>query len=110
MKNSLLVFAALLLYVSCKKDDDNAPDCQTCTVILVNAESYPYLVSFSGWGTGAPSSFTLSPVSTKTFTNMPSGKQITVKGDFQSPFAHNDFEEKVQCLANCGTVTVVLED
>jgi len=101
-----ILFAALVLaFAYCTKDD--APKCNTCTVLLANSEAYSYKVSFKNW-TGAPNPFTLKPGESKTIT-APTGVAIMVVGDFQTPYAHNDFSKSFYCPGDCGMVSVVLE-
>lgn len=112
MKNkstlTIAAFAALAFALgNCKKEKETCPGCE---LIIANSEGYDYKVSFSGWP-GSPSSFTMKPGDIKTFT-IPPDKSITVKGDFQSPFAHNDFNRNYICEGegNCGSISVILKE
>ena len=106
MKNQTIILLAILaLFTACTKDD--TPKCNTCAVLLANSEAYNYKVLFQNW-TGAPNPFTLKPGESKTIT-APAGQLITVVGDFQSGYAHNDFKKSFYCPGDCGTVSVVLE-
>jgi len=101
-----IFFAAIVLaFASCTKDD--APKCNTCTVLIANSEAYNYKVSFMNWS-GSPAPFTLKPGESKTIT-APTGQLVTVVGDFQTPYAHDDFKKSFYCPGDCGTVSVVLE-
>lgn len=108
MKPVFFLLLATITLATCKKEDESS-NCQSCSIILTNGEAYPYKVTFSNWGSGAPAPFTLQVGATKTFT-MPSGKSITINGDFQSPFAHNDFTGVYRCDANCGVISAILQE
>jgi hypothetical protein len=101
---TILIFASFALLTTCKKDDPKP--CQSCVFVIANGEPYPYSVSFLGTVI-AP--FTLKTGELKSIT-MPTGVDITVKGDYQSPFAHNDFSMSYQCPGDCGAVSVVLKE
>ena len=99
----LLTFALLTALTNCEKEEK---PCPSCVLVIANGEIYDYKVSFLGVGTPA---FTLRPGETKSIT-IPSGVLVTVKGDFKSPYAHNDFSRAYQCPGDCGTVSVVLKE
>lgn len=101
-----LIFLLAILMVSCKKDEQPPlPSCD-CTLVVGNLESYAYIVTFQGWSKPGA---TLQPGDVRTFTGMPAGKSVTVKGDLQTPFAHYDFSEKVYCPGTCETIAVYLK-
>lgn len=105
---TIAAFAVLAFAISdCKKEKEL---CQSCPLIIANGEGYDYKVSFVGWS-GSPAPFTMKPGDVQTF-NIPPDKTITVKGDFQSPFAHNDFTKNVFCAGegDCGSINVVLKE
>jgi len=104
----LIFLSLIILIVSCKKDEaPPAPSCD-CTLTVANLESYPYVVTFLNFP-GAPASTTLQSGDVRTFTGVPSATNVTVKGDLQTPFAHNDFSEKVYCPGDCRTIAVYLQ-
>ncbi|MCB0541878.1 MAG: hypothetical protein KDC70_00085 [Saprospiraceae bacterium] len=107
-----LVFAALaaLTFLSCSKDDNGGGGsaCTSCLLTLTNAEQYPYEVTFFNWGADAPGTFTLQPGGTASF-QMPANKDITIDGDLQTGFAHNDFSMTVRCPGDCGTRVVIMK-
>lgn len=99
-----LTFATITLLTTCKKEDQQP--CPSCVFVIANGEQYAYSVSFLGT-VAAP--FTLKAGELKSIT-MPTGVDITVKGDYQSPFAHNDFSKPYRCPGDCGAVSVVLKE
>ena len=108
LKMKKLIFLFLILMSACKKDEaPPAPSCD-CTLIIANLEQHPYIVTFLNFP-GAPASTTLQSGEVRTFTGVPSGENVTVKGDLQTPFAHDDFSEKVYCPGDCRTVAVYLQ-
>jgi len=108
MKKVLLLALPILILFACKKQEEST-SCQDCSLTIANGETYPYKVTFSNWGTGAPAAFTLQVGETRTFT-LPADKSITIAGDLQSPFAHNDFTGTFQCNGNCTPIGVVLKE
>lgn len=98
-----LAFAATASFWSCSKEKDEP--CESCQVLIVNGDPYDYKVSFEGMSY-AP--FTLKPGISKTISVL-AGKQFTVVGDYQSPYANHDVKKAFRCPGDCGVVSVVLK-
>ena len=100
----LLIIGFAVLTAACKKEDPQG--CSSCVFVIANGEGYAYKVSLSG---GTNQSFTLNAGELKNVT-IAEGVSVTVKGDLQSPFAHNDFSGTYQCPGDCGAVSLVLKE
>jgi len=105
MRNTLIFVLISLCAVACAKDD--AQPCKSCAMLISNAEPYSYKVSFYNWP-GAPAPFTVKPGESKSIS-IPAQYAVTVIGDFQSPYAHNDFKSTYYCPGDCGLVSVLLK-
>lgn len=102
----MAVFAILAaLFTECKKEDNG---CDSCPLILANSGAYNYKVSFEGWS-GAPGQFVMEPGEIEVY-DIPAGVSVTVNGDYQSPYAHNDFSKSYRCDGECGAVNVILRE
>ena len=98
-----IIFLFFLSFLNCKKDD-----CGSCSLILQNGEQFVCRVSFSGWP-GAPTNIKLQGAEVQTFSDVPAGAKIIIRGDFQTNFAHTDYEGDFQCPGDCGTVAVTMK-
>ena len=101
MKKVIICLFLLSLF-ACKKDD-----CETCTLILQNGEQFVCRVTFVGWP-GAPTNIKLQGGAIQTL-DVPAGRKITIRGDFQTNFAHTDYEGEFECPGGCGTSSVTMK-
>lgn len=98
-----VIFALIVIALaSCTKEADK---CKECSFVLGNGTEYDYKVSFQNWPDG-PAPFTLQPGMIKNF-QAPADFPVTIVGDFQSPYAHDDFKQTYFCPGDCGVVSVV---
>ena len=94
----------VLLFVGCKKEEP----CTGCTLKIFNIDpEYSYVIEFSNWP-GAPVGDKIPVGGSKTY-NIPSGRRITVKGNYQSPFAHNDYNALAECDGDCGAIIITMK-